>query len=102
MAPGNLGGCRNREHIARPGYAGGGPVSYQYPPLAANEYRGVGTEGEICEKNGKPFSLPCSFADCRDYLAAGDVVGYRDSPRKYRITFVDQYTVQMVREGGAA
>lgn len=72
---------------------------YVYPPLADDEYRGINTEGDIDSKNGKPFTIPSTrLLDCREYLAVDDIVGYKDSPRKYRITYVDKYTVQMRRE----
>jgi hypothetical protein len=68
--------------------------------LGPGEYAGLRTEGDISSKNGKAFSLPRLIFDCRDVVAVDDLIGYENSPRLYRITFVDPCLVKMVLHDG--
>lgn len=64
----------------------------------AMEYTGLFTEGKIVSKNGLLFMVQPSLStstDCRTIVAVDDIIGYENSSRKYRITFVDENTVRM-------
>lgn len=57
---------------------------------------GFNWDGAVNSKNGEPFSIPGDVEqDCRNIVAVGDVIGYRFTPRKWRVSYVDENTVKM-------
>lgn len=64
------------------------------------EMTGFGGDGRVVSKNGLPFSIPEDGRDGREIVSVGDILGYADTHRKWRVTFVDFDTVKMTPVAG--